>query len=235
MEFRRPDKDVHPYLRNGLDAGPSSGAQSVDRERDQGRRPARNITTVPSAWQTTLCACWRAGGGAPPLLRGQGDPEAHRQISVRGRVWIDVDAADREWRSKRSLKSNANRVPGCQRLESSFRTWITRVAVNGASMLYRRDQAKPPRQGLPDLNVLACSDERVDHSHIRDDRAQAVRQAVVGLPPKDRQALILRVPALKERDFLGEAYVIGGARPLWGARDGARCLEGRASSNRAGL
>ena len=106
------------------------------------------------------------------------------------------------------------------RAESSFRTWVTRVAINEALMLYRRDQAKPPCQELPDLSVLACSEEPVDQALIRDERAQAVRRAVVGLPQMYRQALILReldqlslqetarrlhasVPAVKTRVFRG--------------------------------
>ena len=106
------------------------------------------------------------------------------------------------------------------RAESSFRTWITRVAINEALMLHRREHAKPHCRELPDLQVLACSGERVDQSLIRDERAQAVRRAVVGLPPMYRQALILRdlnqlslqetarrlhvsVPAVKTRIFRG--------------------------------
>ena len=76
--------------------------------------------------------------------------------------------------------------------ESSFRTWITRVAINEAVMLCRRERAKPPFLMLPDGNVLACSGEGVDRSLIRKEVARAVGRAMVGLPSNYRQALILR-------------------------------------------
>lgn len=66
--------------------------------------------------------------------------------------------------------------------ESSFRTWITRVAINEAVMLCRRERAKPPFLMLPDGNVLACSGEGVDRSLIRKEVARAVRRAMGGAP-----------------------------------------------------
>ena len=115
------------------------------------------------------------------------------------------------------------------RAESSFRTWITRVAINEAVMLCRRERAKPPLLMLPDANILASSGEGVDRSLIRKEVAHAVRRAVVGLPSKYRQALILRdlnqlsvretaerlhasVPATKTRIFRGRLMLSAALR-----------------------
>ena len=78
------------------------------------------------------------------------------------------------------------------RSESSFRTWMTRVATNEALQSCRRVQASPICQALHDLDAFASSSESPLHSLTRAETAQVVRKAVVDLPVKYRQVLILR-------------------------------------------
>ena len=78
------------------------------------------------------------------------------------------------------------------RSESSFRTWMTRVATNEALQSCRRVQASPISRELHDLDAFASSSESPLHSLTRAETAQVVRKAVVELPVKYRQVLILR-------------------------------------------
>ena len=77
------------------------------------------------------------------------------------------------------------------RSESSFRTWMTRVASNEALQLYRRDQRRPRCHAVDDLDALASPGESPHQSLARVEATRAVRRAVVGLPAKYRQVLIL--------------------------------------------
>jgi RNA polymerase sigma-70 factor (ECF subfamily) len=77
------------------------------------------------------------------------------------------------------------------RSESSFRTWITRVAINEVLQTYRRERHRPTCQPLGDLNAFASSVESPFQSLARVENVEAVRRAVVGLPAKYRQVLIL--------------------------------------------
>jgi RNA polymerase sigma-70 factor (ECF subfamily) len=78
------------------------------------------------------------------------------------------------------------------RSESSFRTWVTRVATNEALQSYRRQQRKPLCRPLGDHEVIVSPGEPADGSLARDQAVQAVRSAIAGLPEKYRQVLILR-------------------------------------------
>jgi RNA polymerase sigma-70 factor (ECF subfamily) len=79
------------------------------------------------------------------------------------------------------------------RSESSFRTWMTRVAINEALQANRREQCRPPRtQELRDLDTFASPVESPYRSLARTEAIQAVRNAVMKLPAKYRQVLILR-------------------------------------------
>jgi RNA polymerase sigma-70 factor (ECF subfamily) len=79
------------------------------------------------------------------------------------------------------------------RSESSFRTWMTRVAINEALQANRREQCRPPRtQELRDLDTFASPVESPYRSLARTETIQAVRNAVMKLPAKYRQVLILR-------------------------------------------
>jgi RNA polymerase sigma-70 factor, ECF subfamily len=78
------------------------------------------------------------------------------------------------------------------RSESSFRTWMTRVATNEALQSHRRQQRRPLCRPLGDQEAIAFPGESVDRSLAREEAAQALRLAVAGLPDKYRQVITLR-------------------------------------------
>ena len=78
------------------------------------------------------------------------------------------------------------------RSESTFRTWIIRVASNEVLQSYRREKRRGVCQPLIDLNILPSRGESPHQSVIRIETAETVRRAVAKLPTKYRQVLILR-------------------------------------------
>jgi RNA polymerase sigma-70 factor (ECF subfamily) len=78
------------------------------------------------------------------------------------------------------------------RSESSFRTWMTRVAMNEVLQSYRRKRRNPLCQASGDLDAFAAQVESPHQSFARLESTKAVRSAVAGLPAKYRQVLILR-------------------------------------------
>jgi RNA polymerase sigma-70 factor (ECF subfamily) len=78
------------------------------------------------------------------------------------------------------------------RREASFRTWMTRVAVNEVLQSYRQAQRHPTCQPLGNLNGFVSPDESPDRSVARVEEKQALRTALVKLPAKYRRVLILR-------------------------------------------
>jgi RNA polymerase sigma-70 factor (ECF subfamily) len=78
------------------------------------------------------------------------------------------------------------------RSESTFRTWMTRVAINEALQSYRREQRRPICQTLRDFDTFVSPNESPLQSLTRAETTWVVRKAVVELPAKYRQVLILR-------------------------------------------
>jgi RNA polymerase sigma-70 factor (ECF subfamily) len=78
------------------------------------------------------------------------------------------------------------------RSESSFRTWMTRVAVNEALQSYRRQQRRPLCAATWNLDVLASPSESPLQSLTRAETTRVVRKAVVELPAIYSRVLILR-------------------------------------------
>jgi RNA polymerase sigma-70 factor (ECF subfamily) len=78
------------------------------------------------------------------------------------------------------------------RSESSFCTWMTRVATNEALQSYRRERRRPICQARSDFDTFASSNESPLQSLTRAEATQVVRKAVIELPAKYRQILILR-------------------------------------------
>jgi RNA polymerase sigma-70 factor, ECF subfamily len=142
------------------------------------------------------------------------------------------------------------------RSEASFRTWMTRVAINEVLQSYRRDGRRPVCQILGDLDELPSSDESPQRHLIRIEATKAVRKAVEGLPERFREPLILRdleqlsteetaqslqstVPAVKSRLFRARlmlAAALQGSRvrgvPSGGRTDNPRtaaCFHGMAT------
>lgn len=78
------------------------------------------------------------------------------------------------------------------RLESSFRTWMTRIAINEVLQAYRRDKCRPVCLAPSDLDAFASHGESPHQSVARVELTRAVRRAVERLPIKYSQVLILR-------------------------------------------
>ena len=113
-------------------------------------------------------------------------PSVRRRIASIVRNTADVDDLVQEvllklWRYLSTFRS-----------QSSFRTWMTRVAINEALQSYRREQRRPICQRLADFDTIASPNESALQSLVRAERTRVVRTAVVDLPTKYRQVLILR-------------------------------------------
>src|SRR5262249_37225630 len=106
------------------------------------------------------------------------------------------------------------------RAESTFRTWIRRVAINEALMQYRRKRSRLLPQPLEDLDRLASPSELTDQMLNRAEAVRTVRRAVECLPQMYRSVLMFHdlqdlslketawrvrasVPAVKSRLFRG--------------------------------
>ena len=114
------------------------------------------------------------------------------------------------------------------RAESSFRTWLTRVAINEVRQFERRERASR-FQELSDFDVLATRDESPYEHFARTQRAKAVREVVNSLPVKYREVVMLReldelslheiadrlrctIPTIKSRLFRGRKMLHAGVR-----------------------
>jgi RNA polymerase sigma-70 factor (ECF subfamily) len=77
------------------------------------------------------------------------------------------------------------------RSESSFRTWMIQVATNEVMQQYRRERNRSACQPLRDLDAFASPGESPYQALARVELTQAVRSAIIGLPAKYREVLIL--------------------------------------------
>jgi RNA polymerase sigma factor (sigma-70 family) len=78
------------------------------------------------------------------------------------------------------------------RSEASFRTWMTRVAINEVLQWYRRERHRSRCQSPDDLDTFASPCDNPHHYVARAEAAQCVRKALAGLPEKYREVLALR-------------------------------------------
>ena len=87
--------------------------------------------------------------------------------------------------------------------ESSFSTWLYRIAVNASLNL--RGARRPASQELPDglADPVPSAEERL----ASDDEARRVREAIARLPEKQRATLILKV--YHERTHQEVAQILG--------------------------
>jgi RNA polymerase sigma-70 factor (ECF subfamily) len=115
------------------------------------------------------------------------------------------------------------------RSEASFRTWMTRVAINEALQLYRRERYHSRCQVADNLDAFASFWD-TPHQHFdRTETTQTVRKAMARLPEKYRRVLVLRefeqlsmretaeslqasVPAVKSRLFRARALLTASLR-----------------------
>jgi RNA polymerase sigma-70 factor, ECF subfamily len=114
------------------------------------------------------------------------------------------------------------------RAESSFRTWLTRVAINEVRQFQRREHASR-FQELSQPDVLASRDESPYEHFARMQRTETVRAVVRSLPARYREVVILReleelsmleiaerlrctVPTVKSRLFRGRSMLLAGVQ-----------------------
>ena len=76
--------------------------------------------------------------------------------------------------------------------QSSFRTWITRVAINEVLQSHRRRQSRPICQTLGDFDALASPIESPLQALARTEMKRDVRDAIVELPAIYQEVLTLR-------------------------------------------
>jgi len=112
------------------------------------------------------------------------------------------------------------------RSESSFRTWMTRVAINEVLQTYRRDKRHAICQTFENLDGLPSLCESPHTSLVRIEATKVLRNAVAGLPERYREVVILRdleqftteetaqslrssVPAVKTRLFRARLMLSG--------------------------
>lgn len=78
------------------------------------------------------------------------------------------------------------------RFEASFRTWMTRVAINETLQSYRRQKYHSCCQQVDNLDELASAFESPHQSLTRAETSRTVQNALARLPEKYRQVLICR-------------------------------------------
>jgi RNA polymerase sigma factor (sigma-70 family) len=116
------------------------------------------------------------------------------------------------------------------RSEASFRTWMTRVAINEVLQWYRRERHRSRCQASDDLDAFASFGDNPHHHFARAEAAQRVRKALARLPEKYREVLVLRefdqlsmretahsiqasVPAVKSRLYRARVLLSASLRP----------------------
>lgn len=117
------------------------------------------------------------------------------------------------------------------RAESSFRTWLTRVAINEVRQFRRRELRASSLQEPSNPNVLASRDESPYEHFARIQKRKAVRALVNSLPATYREVVMLRefeglsmleiaerlrctVPTVKSRLFRGRLMLLAGLQKL---------------------
>jgi RNA polymerase sigma-70 factor, ECF subfamily len=77
------------------------------------------------------------------------------------------------------------------RRDSSFQTWITRIAINEALQSYRRTRIVREWSAM-DLDQLAASTDCPERSYARQEMAGRISKAIYRLPAKFRKIVVLR-------------------------------------------
>lgn len=97
------------------------------------------------------------------------------------------------------------------RCDSSFRTWMSRIAINEALQSIRRARV---RHGwdVTDLDRLAASTDSPERLYARREMAGVVRRAIRQLPTKFQQILVLR--ELREMSIREAARELNSNAPL---------------------
>lgn len=77
------------------------------------------------------------------------------------------------------------------RFDSSFRTWMVRIAIN-ESLQWHRSAKRRRQWDAEELDGLTASTESAFQAYAREEAANAVRSAIHRLPTKFRQIVVLR-------------------------------------------
>lgn len=78
------------------------------------------------------------------------------------------------------------------RAESSFRTWMTRVAMNEVLQFYRSQNVQRISSTPVDFEAFPSPSESPHRSLASDEAARTIRRAIAGLPERYGEVLILR-------------------------------------------
>lgn len=123
------------------------------------------------------------------ILRIVGDEESARDLTQESFI--------KAYQNLKSFKMN-----------SSFSTWLYRIAVNTAKNYLRDTGRRPQASGDGEEELLKLPDEKTSHLEkaIQKEARQKVRQAVAQLPEKQRITLILKV--YEEKTFYEIAQIL---------------------------
>jgi RNA polymerase sigma-70 factor (ECF subfamily) len=80
---------------------------------------------------------------------------------------------------------------GSYRSEASFRTWMTRVAINEALQFYRKAKRVPLAHARTELAELKSPSESPLQACVRSQLTERLKAAVERLPAKHRQVVVL--------------------------------------------
>lgn len=78
------------------------------------------------------------------------------------------------------------------RADSTLRTWLNSIASNEAVMLWRRERRHRLYETPQECDTVAWRGDPADRMVIRDEAARAIRGAIVKLPVKYREVVLLR-------------------------------------------
>lgn len=78
------------------------------------------------------------------------------------------------------------------RADSTLRTWLNSIATNEALLLWRRERRHRLYETPEECDTVAWRGEAADKMVIRDEAARAIRGAIVKLPVKYREVVMLR-------------------------------------------
>jgi RNA polymerase sigma-70 factor (ECF subfamily) len=207
-----------------------SGAVSANRNRSAGLFPCRMMTFTAN----TSLALFSDHDLIRLTLGGQTDcftTLMDRHVSAIRRcigIMLHGNGAIDDVTQEVVLK--AWRFLSAFRAESSFRTWLTRVAINEVRQFQRRE-ASSRSQELLNADALPSRDESPYEHFARTQKTDAVRAVVNSLPAKYREIVMLReleelslqeiaerlrctIPAVKSRLFRGRSMLVARVREL---------------------
>jgi RNA polymerase sigma-70 factor (ECF subfamily) len=197
----RVSLEVSIALAIRLDMREVAAAGPVTAAPDEGRTgsPATPAAAIDSA----LVARYRAGDRSAfdEIVRRYQKPIYYVALRY---LKVEADAADITQRTFVKVYGAIGRF----RAESTFRTWIYRIAIN-LCLNQLRDRRREELRGPRDEEVAAEPGEEVsfDAELTAQERGERLRAAIAELPPKQRMVLELRI--YDELPFREVAELVG--------------------------